>query len=108
MWALKFPVSAYSSSGRPTELWMHGAFSYLNRAAFGTMVVNLSRNVSLLLPSNHWTIGIVTTIDHSTRMERQCFVLWARAFEAMYTDVSSVAIYRYLGALHKHIIFQVR
>ena len=78
----------------------HGLFPYLNRAAFGTMAVNISTNVSLLLPSDYSKIGFVATIYHSRRMEMQRLVLRARAFGAMYADVSSVAISMYLGALH--------
>ena len=79
----------------------HAAFSYLDRAA---LAIELSRSVSLLFPSDHSTLGFVAIFDRSTRVEMLWLILLARAFRAMYADVSSGATHGYLGSLHLHII----
>ena len=80
MWALNFPFSDYSSSGRPTwyvipviqhwraealELWSIECPPTWMGQLLAPWPFNSLGNAFLLLPSNHWTIGIMTIIDHS-------------------------------------------
>ena len=78
----------------------HAAFSYLDRAA---LAIELSRSVSLLFLSDYSTLGFMAIFDRSTRVEMPWLILLARAFRAMYADVSSGATPGYLGALHLRI-----
>ena len=80
--------ACHSALGRWSSALEHAAFSYLDRAS---LAVELSRSVSLLFLSGQF--------DSSTRVEMPRLMLLARAFRAMYGDVSSRATPRHLRAL---------